>query len=409
MVLLVMLTGVRIPVWIFLVFLFMLQEGLVLGRSFWVKMWTEHADVESTGLQLQSVLQYSLGRVRAVAEENHSLTYWIGIYTALSFVSCILGTWRYAYLFFRSLAASRKLFDDLVKVIMRAPLRWLDTVPTGRILNRFSKDFETVDSRLINDIAYLLWNCFGLIGINLAALYLSPYILILAVLCFAVSIQYAVYYLSGARELKRMESNNRSPIFELFGATLTGVATIRAFGLTDSYITKMFDRIDLYAQRTFYVWLFNRWIGLRLSMIGSAFAVLVGLSVVAVKSIDASMAGFAMSFALNYTGNVIWTLRRYANMELDMNSTERIVEYTLLPTEDQGGVLPPASWPTEGRIDVQDLVVGYAPDLPPVLKGVSFEVKPGERVGIVGRTGELLSIHWIAQNFTNTNALHRCR
>lgn len=280
------------------------------------------------------------------------------------------------------------MFDDLVKVVMRAPLRWLDTVPTGRILNRFSKDFETVDSKLINDIAYLLWNTLGLVGVNVAALYLSPYILILAVLCFVVSIQYAIFYLSGAREVKRMESNARSPIFELFGATLTGVATIRAFSRTSSYIDKMFSRLDLYSQRAYYVWLFNRWIGLRLSMIGSLFAVLVGVAVVAVKSIDASMAGFALSFALNYTGNVIWTLRRYANMELDMNSTERIVEYTVLPTEDQGGISPPAGWPTEGRVQVEELVVSYAPDLQPVLKGVSFEVQPGERVGIVGRTGK---------------------
>jgi ABC-type multidrug transport system fused ATPase/permease subunit len=211
--------------------------------------------------------------------------------------------------------------------------------------------------------------------------------MVIAIIGLAVNVQYAFYYLAGAREIKRLESNSRSPIFELFGATLSGVATIRAFGRVPDYTEKMFSRLDLYHQRTFYNWLFNRWVGLRMSIVGAVFAVLVGTFVITVPGIDAALAGFALSFALSYTGNVIWTLRRYANMELDMNSTERIVEYTTLPTEDQGGMHPPAAWPTEGRVEVADLVVSYAPELPPVLKGISFDVKPKERIGIVGRTG----------------------
>jgi len=149
----------------------------------------------------------------------------------------------------------------------------------------------------------------------------------------------------------------------------------------------MFARIDVFGQRTWYNWVFNRWVGLRMSLVGTVFAVLIGVVVVAIPAIDASMAGFALTFTLNYTGYVIWTLRRYSNVELDMNSTERIVEYTSLATEDQGGVHPPAAWPTDGRVEVDDLYVSYAPDLPPVLKGITFDVKPRERVGIVGRTG----------------------
>lgn len=211
--------------------------------------------------------------------------------------------------------------------------------------------------------------------------------MVIALIGLAFNINYAIYYLAGAREIKRLESNSRSPIFELFGATLTGVATIRAYGRAKEY-TELFQRkVDVFSQRTFYNWVFNRWVGLRMSVLGAIFSALVGVVVVSVKGIDASLAGFALSFALSYTGNVIWTLRRYANMELNMNSTERIVEYTGLPTEDQGGDLPPTNWPTEGRVIVDDLTVSYAPDLPPVLKGISFLVKPRERIGIVGRTG----------------------
>jgi ABC-type multidrug transport system fused ATPase/permease subunit len=124
-----------------------------------------------------------------------------------------------------------------------------------------------------------------------------------------------------------------------------------------------------------------------MGVLGAIFTTLVGVVVISVRGIDAALAGFALSFSLSYTGNVIWALMQYSNTELDMNSTERIVEYTKLPIEDQGGAHPPAAWPTDGRVEVDDLYVTYAPDLPPVLKGITFDVKPRERVGIVGRTG----------------------
>lgn len=106
-------------------------------------------------------------------------------------------------------------------------------------------------------------------------------------------------------------------LFTLFGVL---IRSFRAFGKSQEYIDKMFAKIDVFGQRTFYVWLFNRWMGLRMASMGGLFAILVGGVIVTVPSIDASLAGFALSFALNYTTNLIWTIRRYANTELDMNS-----------------------------------------------------------------------------------------
>ena len=236
-----------------------------------------------------------------------------------------------------------------------------------------------------------MWNFLSLLGINAAAIYISPYMFAIAIVALAANVHYAYVYLAGAREMKRLESNSRSPIFELFGAALSGVATVRAFGRSGEYTEKMFARIDTYAQRSFYMWLFNRWVSIRMALVGVVFTLVVGMLIVAIPAVDASMGGFALSFMLNYTGNVFWSLRRYANVELDMNSTERIVEYTNIETEDQGGNDAPAAWPTEGRIEVQDLHVSYAPELPSVLKGINFTVKARERVGVVGRTGKLRS------------------
>lgn len=124
----------------------------------------------------------------------------------------------------------------------------------------------------------------------------------------------------------------------------------------------------------------------RLNIIGATFAIAVAAIIVSID-IDAPLAGFALGFALQYTGAIIWTLRCYANLEMDMNAAERIIEYSRLPTEDQGGDSPPAAWPAEGRLEVDGLVSGYASDLPPVLRGLSFQIEKNQRVGVVGRTG----------------------
>jgi ABC-type multidrug transport system fused ATPase/permease subunit len=127
--------------------------------------------------------------------------------------------------------------------------------------------------------------------------------------------------------------------------------------------------------------------GWRMSVVGSFFASFVAILILLTPDMDSSLAGFALAFALDFSGTVMWTIRHYANIELEMNAAERVVEYTELPTETLEGDNAPAAWPTEGRVEVNDLVVSYADDLPPVLKGLSFAIKRNERIGVVGRTG----------------------
>ena len=126
---------------------------------------------------------------------------------------------------------------------------------------------------------------------------------------------------------------------------------------------------------------------MRLNVIGALFAIFVAAVIVMRKGIDASLAGFALSFALQYSNTLTYTVRQYTNIELAMNAVERIVEYCRTPVEEQTGAHVPAAWPSEGSLQIKELVAGYAPNLPPVLKGLSFSVAKNQRVGVVGRTG----------------------
>lgn len=215
----------------------------------------------------------------------------------------------------------------------------------------------------------------------------SPYVIILAGVLAGICVLIARRYLIGAREAKRLESIAKSPIFSQFGSSLSGIATIRAFDKTEGYIASMSNLIDNHTTTFWHLWLFNRWFSWRMSMIGGLFSAIVAALIINFDGIDASLAGFALFFALEYTGAITWTIRHYTNVELDMNAAERIVEYAKLPTESLAGVSPPAAWPTDGRLEVSNLSVTYAPDLPSVLKNLTFSVDRNQRVGVVGRTG----------------------
>ncbi|KAL8725121.1 MAG: hypothetical protein Q9166_007563 [cf. Caloplaca sp. 2 TL-2023] len=381
--------------WIPILLFFVLYQLLVLSRSWWISMWTRSYQAESIIIQQTPYHQYHYSNPATIeysntfakGQLNSDLSYYLAIYVGISILICISGTWRYYFVFMASLKASQRLFDKLVYTVLRAPLRWLDTVPVGRVLNRFTADFAVVDSKMGNDVGFMMYQVIQLVGIIMAGVFVSPYMLLSALVLLTVCLFVGLRFLVGAREVKRLESNAKSPIFEQFGSALAGIGTIRAFAKVDDYIDRMFDKIDSHARAFWYVWLFNRWMAFRLNVIGAIFAVIVAAVIVSTKGIDASLAGFALSFALQYSGAITYTIRQYTSVELAMNAMERVVEYSRIPIEEQDGMDVPARWPAEGRLKLEGLVAGYAPDLPPILKGLTFEVESNQRVGVVGRTG----------------------
>ncbi|KAL2855667.1 hypothetical protein BJX68DRAFT_264021 [Aspergillus pseudodeflectus] len=355
--------------------------ALLVGRSWWVSVWTSSGSNHAQSTTMQPVMSVD------EPAPTHDLTYYLAIYIGISAAACLIGTLRCLALALAFIESSRHLFDDLLATVLRAPLRWLDTVPLGRILNRFTSDIYLLDWRLGYDVGHLVYKALELLGILVAGVTVSPLLLVLACALLVLCIRICSDYLAGVREIKRLESNAKSPVIEKFNSSLAGLATIRAFHKTQTYLQQMYALINTHAQASWYLWLFNRWLGFWMALVGALFSTLTAALVVYMPGVSAALAGFAMSFALQYNYAVAMGLRFYANVEIDMNATERVLEYTNMTTETQGGYNPPAGWPTKGRIEVEDLEVAYAPDLPPVLKEVTFTVENNQRVGVVGRTG----------------------
>lgn len=219
-----------------------------------------------------------------------------------------------------------------------------------------------------------------------------PYFL--AVLAVAIPIYYFAqdFYRSTSREVARLNSITRSPIYALFGETLNGLSTIRAYGAMSSFEEDLMRRLDT-NQRAYYVSItIQRWIALRLE-VTSAFCVLASafFAVSLNGSMPAGLLSLAVTYSLQVTSVFNWCVRQAAETENQMNSVERLLYYEKELEHEAAAVIPdhrpPPGWPGAGAIEMQKLEMRYREDLPLVLKGINLSVKAGEKIGIVGRTG----------------------
>ena len=312
--------------------------------------------------------------------------FYLGVYVVISLTACIFGTARLFVLVRASLGSSRVLFRNLLSAVLRAPLLWSDTVPLGRTLNRFTSDLYMIDLRLNYDLGNLVAKVLEFLAILTAGVLLSLPLALVALFLLVFCIKLCLTYLKGARVIQRLESVARSPLFELIDSSSAGLATIRAYGKTNDYFQRMYFNIDRHAEAIWNLWLLNRWLGYRLQVVGAIFSTATAGVAVYFPTISAAMAGFTISFALQYNFALAMALRFYANLEMGMNAADRVIEFCNIETESLEGQDPPAAWPTEGRVEIENLTVSYAPDLPPVLNGLTLSVEKGQWVGIVGRT-----------------------
>ncbi|GAA5842131.1 hypothetical protein JCM9279_002796 [Rhodotorula babjevae] len=331
------------------------------------------------------------GNVRAVGffdERKNDPDFWLATYCVVAVINLVLSAGRVAYFSWAGIGASRKIYRQLIVRILRAPIRFFDSTPTGRILNRLSKDMETIDQELPGTCLYLTLEVLMIIGIVGTVSAALPSFLIAGVFISIFYFYLGKIYLASSRELKRFESVTRSPIFSVFGESLQGVATIRAYGDASRFMRKICALVDENNRPFFTLWAVNRWLSFRVDAAAGVVSLVAALFVIFARKMDPALAGFVMSFAMAFADRALWTTRMWSQLEMQANSIERVQEYLELEQENQGGVKPPAIWPTRGAtIEVKGLTASYAPELPAVLKDVSFTVQGGDKIGIVGRTG----------------------
>ncbi|KNZ48830.1 hypothetical protein VP01_538g8 [Puccinia sorghi] len=289
---------------------------------------------------------------------------------------------RETYFTCRSIIAGRKIYERLISTLLNAQVRFFDTVPMGRVLNRLSTDVRTVDRDLADALIYMAEDVLSTIAILVVVVAVLPMGFLVSIMgACLIYVAIGYLYLASTREIKRSESTSRSPVISLCTECLGGVTSIRAYGDIGRYTQQMFKLIDAYNRPFFMLWMCNRWLSCRIDTAAALFTFLVVMYMIQ-SDMPAALSGFALSYVITLNTKTLWIVRWWSvNME-------RIHEYLGVQQEPKNGIQPPAAWPSkQGTIEVEGLTARYAPHLPPVLKSVSFSVKAGEKIGICGRTG----------------------
>lgn len=327
------------------------------------------------------------------AGSNRGVGRYLAEYGAFSLASTLLGAAAAILIWvFCSIRSSRRLHDQMLYAVMRAPMSFFEQTPTGRILNLFSRDIYVVDQVLGRVIQNVVRTLFVTVMIVLVVGYNLPLFLVAVPPLAWFYIRVMIYYLSTSRELKRLDAVSRSPIFAWFSESLNGLSTIRAFGQQSVFIAANERRVD----RNQICYLpsisVNRWLAVRLEFVGATIIFLAAsLSIAALvtSGVDAGLVGFVLSYALNTTSSLNWVVRSMSEVEQNIVSVERILHYVKLEPEAPAELpgIDPEDWPTKGEVEFKDYGTRYRPGLDLVLRDINIKINAKEKIGVVGRTG----------------------
>ncbi|XP_064519063.1 ATP-binding cassette sub-family C member 2 [Pseudopipra pipra] len=286
--------------------------------------------------------------------------------------------------------ASRVLHRQLLSNILHVPMSFFDTTPIGRIVNRFAKDIFTVDETI--PTSFRTWlSCFmGIISTLITICLATPFF---ALIIIPLSIFYYFvlrFYISTSRQLRRLDSVTRSPIYSHFGETVSGLSVIRAYEHQERFMQHNETIMDI-NQKSVYSWIIsNRWLAIRLEFVGSLVVFFSALLAVISKStLAGGIVGLSVSSALSVTQTLNWLVRTSSELETNIVAVERVHEYMKVENEAPWvtGKRPPRGWPSKGEIQFIDYKVRYRPELDLVLQGITCNIGSTEKVGVVGRTG----------------------
>ncbi|XP_075224809.1 multidrug-Resistance like Protein 1 isoform X1 [Lycorma delicatula] len=349
-------------------------QGFSIGSNLWLSAWSSDT---------------SLNNASNIDTSKRDL--YLGVYAGLGVgqvATVLLGTLA---IFVGTLNAASSLHYQITNNIMRVPMSFFDVTPSGRILNRFSKDVDTLDSVLPMVIRGWL-SCFLTVLSTLVVISFTTPVFIIVIIPVGILYYFIQrFYVASSRQLKRLESVSRSPIYSHFGESVTGAHVIRAYGVQKRFISESEQKVDL-NQICYYPSLIaNRWLAIRLEAVGNMIIFFAALfAVLGRSSMNSGLVGLSISYALQVTQTLNWLVRMTSDVETNIVAVERIKEYGETHQEAAWEITPNLvneKWPEKGEVEFKDYQLRYREGLGLVLKGITFSVTGGEKIGIVGRTG----------------------
>ncbi|XP_065400081.1 ATP-binding cassette sub-family C member 10 isoform X12 [Macaca fascicularis] len=396
-----------------ILFSLLLMQATRNAADWWLSHWISQLKAEnssqevqastspaSTGLFSPQLLLFSPGNLytpvfplpKAAPNGSSDIHFYLTVYATIAGVNSLCTLLRAVLFAAGTLEAAATLHRRLLHRVLMAPVTFFNATPTGRILNRFSSDVACVDDSLPFILNILLANAAGLLGLLAVLGSGLPWLLLLLPPLSIIYYHVQRHYRASSRELRRLGSLTLSPLYTHLADTLAGLSVLRATGATYRFEEENQRLLELNQRCQFATSATMQWLDIRLQLMGAAVvSAIAGIALVQHQQglANPGLVGLSLSYALSLTGLLSGLVSSFTQTEAMLVSVERLEEYSCdLPQEPQGQPLQLGTgWLTQGGVEFQDVVLAYRPGLPNALDGVTFCVQPGEKLGIVGRTG----------------------
>ncbi|XP_016383056.1 multidrug resistance-associated protein 1-like [Sinocyclocheilus rhinocerous] len=362
--------AIGLPLSIFSIFLFFCHHLSSLGSNYWLSLWTDDPVINNTqpNREMRLGVYGALGISQGIAVFCYSVAVSVG-----------------------GILASRYLHQTMLYNILRSPMSFFERTPSGNLVNRFAKETDTIDSVIPSIIKMFMGSMFNVLGSCAVILIATP---LVAIIIPPLGLFYFFvqrFYVASSRQLKRLESVSRSPVYTHFNETLLGTSVIRAFGEQQRFITESDGRVDHNQKAYFPSIVANRWLAVRLEFVGNLIVTSAALfAVMARDSLSPGIMGLSISYALQVTASLNWLVRMSSELETSIVAVEKVKEYGDTEKEAEWRLehsTLPAGWPTAGHIEIHNFGLRYREDLELAISDISVNIEGAEKVGIVGRTG----------------------
>jgi len=350
----------------------------------------------------QGATQYLNVYVSSWAEDEFGLSNgaYIGIYIGIAVVTMLLSFAMSYLLALFCIHASHVFHNRMVHSLLHTHLSFFDITPQGRIVNRMSKDIDSMDSAILRSLSGAVNSAASFIGMVVVICVMAWPAIFVLIVC---AIIYVILFREFRRitpQLKRLDSITRSPVYALVGETMNALPVVRAYRQETVFHTDFRTKAHINVSAFWYAAAIQKWLGFRLNIVSCVLAVCIALIVVIIAPFGemSRYAGLVLSYGFNVTSLLTNFVTSFVMTEGEMASVERVLEYTKL--ESEGALTKKCTnlekieaeggrWPRPGvsGIKIENLVFRYRKELDPTLRGMNFTIEPRSHVGVVGRTG----------------------
>eukprot|EP00731_Ephydatia_muelleri_P032675 Em0024g219a len=361
--------------------IFIVGEVSLTAADVWISKWTECYTSPNS-----SNVTHQLNMICDLALKQR-----IGWLIAITTAAVVLNVTRIIIIFYVAINASRLLHNKAVLSVLRAPVWFIDMTPIGNIVNCFSKDVSMLDEVLpfmLCDYLMLITRCLAVFALAVSS---NAYIIGPAAVFLIIVLCLRWYYLRTSRQLKNLEACACGPLYSHTASTVQGLLTIKTYK-KENVVTEYFHQyLDHHSKLWHLCLIGTRWFGMRIDYLTCVFvAVSAFTSVHLATALDGNLVGLGLAYIITLTGMLQYCVRLSGDTECIMLSAERLMRYTYINKENllaPSGEKRPPDWPQKGEIELSNVSFLYSTNAPLVLKSLNCHIHPGEKIGVVGRTG----------------------